>query len=134
MKVEIIKFGHQPLPVAAYSNDAGLDIYMPCDGVVKHGINKIPLGVGFKLPAGYCGLVYTRSSLTAKGFVPMLAPIDCGYTGEVHFLVYNTGDDYYYKAGDRLCQMVVHQIAHISPVVDNSMQNRQDRGFGSTRN
>jgi len=133
MDIKLIKFNDNIIiPTSMYSNDAGLDIYMPEDGIIKHGVNKIPLGIGFCLPAGYCGFVYTRSSLTKRGLIPMLAPIDSSYTGEIHFLVYNTEEDMQYKQHERLCQFVVHLISHITPVVMNSQRGKH--GFGSSGN
>ena len=118
------------LPQNAFSNDAGLDIYMPKGGVILPGINKIDLGFGVEIPAGYAGYVYLRSSFSVQGVISLFAPIDSGYRGNIHLLCYNIGNTLSYKQDDRICQLVVNSIANVTPKL--MLKERCMSNFGGT--
>lgn len=74
-------------------------------------VYKLPLGFGLELPDGYVGYIFPRSSLSARGIVCELPPIDSGYRGEVHAIVSNVGGDGYdIKKGDRIGQLVIMPV------------------------
>lgn len=108
MKIKLIDFGGKP-PFRAHDNDAGADVFAPETTLVKPGIvYKIPLGFGVELPDGYVGFVFPRSSLSAKGIVCELPPIDSGYRGQIHAIVSNVSKQpYIIEQGDRIGQLVV---------------------------
>ena len=84
MKIKLIDF-NGPAPVRAHDNDAGADVFSPRDQTIYPGqVYKLPLGFGLELPDGYVGYIFPRSSLSARGIVCELPPIDSGYRGEVH--------------------------------------------------
>ena len=131
VKFTLIRPGAK-LPVRKHLRDAGLDVFMPDDGILIPGANCIPLGISVEIPNGYVGNLYPRSSMTKLGIISQLAPIDSGYTGEIHLLVYNgTGKDYPYKRGDRICQLVLHNIAVVNPIEEDT-QKRGTNGLGSS--
>ena len=103
MKIKLIDF-NGPAPVRAHDNDAGADVFSPRDQTIYPGqVYKLPLGFGLELPDGYVGYIFPRSSLSARGIVCELPPIDSGYRGEVHAIVSNVGGDGYdIKKGDRM--------------------------------
>ena len=91
MKIKLIDF-NGPAPVRAHDNDAGADVFSPRDQTIYPGqVYKLPLGFGLELPDGYVGYIFPRSSLSARGIVCELPPIDSGYRGEVHAIVSNVG-------------------------------------------
>ena len=70
MKIKLIDFGlkadHHPF--RPHENDAGADVFMPYDCVLKPGeVARIPLGFGLIIPDGFAGYVFPRSSMAAKG-------------------------------------------------------------------
>ena len=88
MKIKLIDF-NGPAPVRAHDNDAGADVFSPRDQTIYPGqVYKLPLGFGLELPDGYVGYIFPRSSLSARGIVCELPPIDSGYRGEVHAIEY----------------------------------------------
>ena len=120
------------IPQRAYDNAVGLDVYMPKTGVLKPGMNCIRLGISVEVPNGYMLNIYPRSSLAKKGIISILAPIDPGYTGSIHLIVLNTtGEYYHYNEGERLGQLVFHNIAVVNPISKHDSA-RGDKGLGST--
>lgn len=111
MKIKLIDF-NGPAPMRAHDNDAGADVFSPRDQTIYPGqVFKFPLGFGLELPDGYVGYIFPRSSLSAKGIVCELPPIDSGYRGEVHAIVSNVGNDSYdIKKGDRIGQLVIMPV------------------------
>ena len=135
MKIKILDFGAPPdrMPTRAHENDAGADVFAPTAGTIYPGqVRKIPLGFGLELPDGYVAYVFPRSSLSARGIVCELPPIDSGYRGEVHAIVSNVGNDGYdIKAGDRIGQLVIMPVV-IADFTLDSISARGAGAFGST--
>lgn len=116
-----------------HPNDAGLDIALPHEVVLKPGINTINLQVQVNIPAGYMGLLYVRSSVAKAGISAAMVPIDPGYLGDIHaFLVNNTKDDIHYFEGVCLVQLVVLPIA-IANVSSDDMPVRGTKAFNSSK-
>ena len=93
---------------------------------------KFPLGFGLELPDGLVGYIFPRSSLSAKGIVCELPPIDSGYRGEVHAIVSNVGNDSYdIKKGDRIGQLVIMPVVVPEFTYDESAA-RGTGAFGSS--
>lgn len=111
MKIKLIDF-NGTAPIRAHDNDAGADVFSPRDQTIYPGqVYKLPLGFGLELPDGYVGYIFPRSSLSARGIVCELPPIDSGYRGEVHAIVSNVGGDGYdIKKGDRIGQLVIMPV------------------------
>lgn len=129
MRIKIIDFGLKNPPKRAHANDAGADVFAEETYVIKKGCTvKIPLGFGLKIPDGFAGFIYPRSSLSAKGVVCELPPIDSGYRGEIHAIVSNLSDnDYTINEGDRIGQLVIMPII----IADFSKDSYPDRGTGA---
>ena len=136
MKIEIIDFGateKNHLPRRAKPMDAGADVFAPYNWNLEPGQTmNFPLGFGVKIPNGFAGYVFPRSSLAIKGIVCQLPPIDPSYTKEIHAIVTNCGNDsYYITKGDKIGQLVILPciIADFSTEV---LEERGANGFGST--
>ena len=93
----------------------------------------IRTGISFKIPRGYFGKIYARSSLAVRCTEVGGGVIDADYRGfvAVFFLNFSEKSVDIGKA-DRFCQVVFHKIAN-DPVlkeVDN-FEDKNDRGEGS---
>ena len=137
MKIKVINFGYEHLPMRAHSNDAGSDVYV-CFHDEKNQVLfpnqtvKVPLGFGLEIPDGYAGYVFPRSGLSSQGIVCELPPIDSGYRGEIHAIVTNCSDKrYVIKQGERIGQLVIMPVI-IADFVTEQGEQRGAAGFGST--
>lgn len=138
MKIKIIDFGYEKLPMRAHENDAGADVHVCLkDGqmttvIPPHSTAKIPLGLGLILPDGYAAYVFPRSGLSSRGIVCELPPIDSGYRGEIHAIVSNlTNKPYTICHGDRIGQLVITPVV-IADFITEDIKKRGSNGFGST--
>lgn len=120
------------LPERKNLQDVGLDCYAPEAGVLKPGMNKVPLGWSIEVPNGYQAIISPRSGHAVRGILCQIPPVDPGYTGEVHALIYNSNnEDYEYPLHERLGQLVITPIIIATPVLDLG-EGRGDNGFNST--
>lgn len=130
MKIKLIDFGglDDRRPFRAHDNDAGADVFAPYDRTIYPGqVLKLPLGFGVEIPDGYVGYIFPRSSLSARGIVCELPPIDSGYRGEIHAVVSNVGGDGYdIKQGDRIGQLVIMPV-----VIADFVTNKDERDCGA---
>lgn len=137
MKVKVIDFGYEKLPMRAHDNDAGADVHACMHdkksiGIWPHETVKIPLGLGLCLPDGYAAYVFPRSGLASKGLTCELPPIDSGYRGEIHAIVTNCSDQkQYVNFGDRIGQLVIMPVV-IADFVTETGKERGAGAFGST--
>lgn len=133
MKVKIIDFGYENAPFRAHDNDAGADVYaMTSYKIPPSATAAIPLGFGLELPDGYAAFVFPRSSMSKKGLVCELPPIDSGYRGQIHAIVTNNSDKAQrINAGDRIGQIVVVPCVVCDFVTERGEQ-RGSGAFGST--
>lgn len=133
MKIKLIDFGGKK-PERAHYNDAGADVFANDTKLIPpHSIVKIPLGFGLELPDGFVAFVLPRSGMTSnKGITTEVVPIDSGYTGEVHAIVYNaTGFSTVIESGTKVAQLVIVPTVLAEFVYDDQKQ-RGNKGFGST--
>lgn len=137
MKVKVIDFGYEKLPLRAHENDAGADVYVCFHDEVGKTIKpnetmKIPLGMGLIIPDGYAAYVFPRSGLASQGIVCELPPIDSGYRGEIHAIVTNCSKEQFrVRNGDRIGQLVITPVV-IADFVTDDIKERGNNGFGST--
>lgn len=134
MKIKVIKFKNYKTPNRAHYNDSGADIFAATDVTIQPGtIKKIPTGVGIELPDGYDAVIHCKSGLSANhGLMMANAPIDAGYRGEIHAIVFN-GSTFPVKvsAGDKIGQLVIRPVIYAEFVTELGAE-RGDSGFGST--
>lgn len=140
------------MPTRAHEFDAGLDLYTPKTvsihgskytapiynhgyGMVGIGQRVIDTGVHVEIPAGYVGLIKSKSGLMVNAGLLTDGTIDSGYTGSIKVKLFNTSPkDYMFKAGDKIAQLVI--VPCLLPeleLVDHLEEtDRGDGGFGST--
>ena len=132
MHIKMYNFGGQ-MPIRAHEYDTGADVF-PKDSftIAPHETKKIPLGIGVEVPVGMTACIFPRSSLGSKGITTHLAPIDTGYTGEIHAIVLNTTDEEVTIAkGERVCQLVMMPIL-MPEFVEELGAERGEGAFNST--
>jgi dUTP pyrophosphatase len=124
------------IPTRAYELDAGMDIYSRENKVVPaHGSAVFDTGVHIAIPAGYCGMLKSKSGLNVKHGLTGEGVIDSGYTGSICVKLYNDSeDDYTVKDGDKITQLVIIPVLidEIEVVDDLPPTARAARGFGSS--
>ena len=118
MKIKVIDYGGK-YPERAHYNDSGADCFCQKDVMIfPNQTKKIPTGIGVNLPDGYDLVVHCKSGLSSKGIWAANAPVDAGYTGEIHAILCNFGR-----------QPVTIRAAEF---VRDLEEERGDSGFGST--
>ena len=133
MKVKLIKFDNFKGPVRAHYNDSGADVFAAEDVVIQpHSVYAMPLGIGTELPDGYDIVIHCKSGLSKKGIWAANSPVDAGYRGEIHAILYNTTNEpYEFKAGDKVGQLVVRPVIY-ADFVEELGEERGAGAFGST--
>lgn len=141
IKVQVINKGHQPLPVYATVQSAGMDLRANIDEpIVLHPMERrlVPTGLYIALPEGYEAQVRPRSGLALKhGITVLNAPgtIDADYRGELGVLLINFSQkDFVIQDGERIAQMVVarHEQVGFVPVEVLDDTERGAGGYGHT--
>ena len=138
------------LPTRAHETDAGLDLYTPVDVTVGGstaaswaanlapvyvGCATIDTGVHVEIPKGYVGYIKSKSGLMVKHGLTADGTIDSGYTGSIRVKLFNhTEQDYHFKAGEKVAQLVIHPIItpELELVDELEDTDRGSGGFGST--
>ena len=135
MKIRLIDYGLKNIhyPLRAHGNDAGADVYLSKSYTLQPGeIAKIPLGFGLEIPDGYAGFVFPRSSMSVKGLVCELPPVDSGYRGEIHAILSNVSNQVQsVKENTRIGQLVIVPVVIADFVLDLGKERGTD-AFGST--
>lgn len=143
MKILVKTDDIRAMPFRAHSSDAGADLFSNEEIALYSGETKlVNTGVAVKIPEGYVGLVFNRSS---QGKIHVVIPhsvgvIDSDYRGNIKVLLQNNGEDPYFisRYTTRIAQLVVVPIAlpefrgwdsTTEPWDDTS---RGTGGFGST--
>ncbi|MEN9337768.1 MAG: hypothetical protein RIQ41_82 [Candidatus Parcubacteria bacterium] len=133
-----IKKLHQDakLPVRAHYDDAGLDVFSYERMVIPpHTTVKVPTGIAYEIPDGYCIFTWDKSSLGSKGLKTVGGVCDSGYRGELFVPLHNLHDvEYVFEAGDKIAQIVIQQVSlwEVEEVETLSESIRGGGGFGST--
>lgn len=137
MKIGVINYGYEKLPLRVHYNDAGADVFALDEIILPaHSAVKIPLGFGLRIPDGYMFCNYPKSGMASKGIISNIPPIDSGYTGEIHAILTNISkDNYIIEKGDKVAQLVMTPVLLPEFIPEENMENKDARGtggFGST--
>lgn len=133
MKLEVIKFDGYKEPNRAHYNDSGADIFSATECVINpHSVCAVPLGIGVNIPDGYDLVVHSKSGLSKRGIWASNAPIDAGYKGQIHAILYNTTNEpFVIEKGIKVGQLVMRPVIY-PEFVEYLDNNRGEGGFGST--
>lgn len=123
------------MPERAHETDAGLDLFTPGTVLLKGKTRKsIDTGVHVQIPAGFVGLLTSKSGLMARG-VTSSGTIDSGYTGSIKAVLYNHSEvPVIFERGQKITQLVLLPILTPELEVVDVLEDtdRGDGGFGST--
>ena len=124
------------LPERANPTDAGADLFSYEDLEIYPNEQKlVDTGIAIKIPQGFAGFVYNRSSQGKKGItIPhSVGVIDSGYRDTIKVLLKNIGDDpYKITTGDRIAQLVIQKVELVQFKDIWNDSTRGTGGFGST--
>lgn len=137
MEVKIKKLNENAvIPRYAHPTDAGLDLVAVSKRKDKDGNFVYGTGLAFEIPEGFVGLVFPRSSVSARcmTMANCVGVIDSCFRGEVTVKFRPHLFAKPYDKGDRVAQMIIIPYPHVDFVeVDElSESERGDGGYGST--
>lgn len=125
------------LPARAHETDAGADLRsrytvdIPAQSQIL-----IDTGVAVKIPEGYAGFVFNRSSQGKLGIsIPhSVGVIDSDYRGNIKVLLRNnnTEEAFHIEKYDRIAQLVIMPVLLVDFVDAWNDTDRGEGGFGST--
>ena len=124
------------MPTRAHDTDAGLDLYSMYRRIVpSHSSMCFDTGVHIEIPAGYVGMIKSKSGLNVKHGITSEGVIDAGYTGSIMVKLYNhSGCAVEIERGQKISQLVLLPI--ITPELEEvdslDATERGNGGFGST--
>lgn len=139
MIIETKQTGDAVLPHRAHLKDAGYDLYAIEDRVINVGeVVGIKTGISMHIPAGFVGLIFSRSGHGKKGIrlANSVGVVDPGYQGEIIVLVTNDNiAPYSITKYERIAQMVFvpfmyPELKAVSAFAETT--DRAEKGFGST--
>lgn len=136
MKLKIMLDENVKMPTRAHAEDAGLDLYAPDRVIVfSHDSAVIDTGVHIEIPAGYVGMIKSKSGLNVKHGITSEGVIDSGYTGSICVKLYNHSFvPYVVEKGDKISQLVIlpFKTPELEVVEMLNATDRGNNGFGST--
>lgn len=141
LKVKIVNQSSNPLPAYGTEQAAGMDIRANlANPLVLKPLERflVPTGIFIELPDGYEAQIRPRSGLAInQGLTCLNSPgtIDADYRGEIKIILINLSQEpqtIYH--GDRIAQMVVHQVERVKwkKVDEVTPTKRNEGGFGHT--
>ncbi|MFX0183465.1 MAG: dUTP diphosphatase [Candidatus Hodarchaeota archaeon] len=133
MEVKIKKLHQEAqLPKKHNTNDAAFDLYSIEEAVFAPKQTKIiHTGISMEIPIQYYGKIETRSSMASNGMFVTGGVIDSGYRGEIMVILNNfSPQEYKIKQGDRVAQIVFHQVEPLKVVDVEMLDEKNDRGGG----
>lgn len=113
-------------------SDAGWDLVSAHDAVITNeGVTVIETTSRGDLPQGTFGKIEGRSGLATKhGIFTLGGVVDAGYDGVIKVALSKVGSEpYAVKAGDRVAQMIVLNLANYAP---KAQSDRGEKGFVSS--
>jgi len=140
MKVLIKTNDIELIPKYSKPGDAGMDLYAADNGRwvndEDYSYLTYKCGISIKVPEGYVGLIFPRSSISKTGLslANAVGVIDSGYTGEISCRFRREIKKKVYYKGDKIAQLIILPYPQITFEVVNELPttDRGDGGFGST--
>lgn len=124
------------IPIYGSEEAAGFDLYCLSEIVLLPGkVTKIPIGLAFEIPRGFCLQIWDRSGLALKGIHHVGGIIDSDYRGEIGLMFLNTTqNEFKFEKGDRIAQALLIPVfkADFKEVNELSETKRGSGGFHST--
>ena len=135
--LKIMLDNYSVMPERSHGTDAGLDLKTPIDFRIEpRAAYTVDTGVHVWIPAGYAGLLVSKSGLNVNRGITSTGLIDSGYTGQIKVKLYNHSNvAKQFLRGDKVSQLVLIPIwtpGKIKVVSSFDETERGDAGFGST--
>lgn len=124
------------IPTRAHEGDAGLDLYADDDYTLfPDDTTRINTGIKMKIPTGYVGLVWDKSSLANLGIHTLAGVIDSNYRGEIIIILKNLSQDILnISHGQKIAQILIQKLE--TPEIEedeiDDKTERGEEGFGSS--
>lgn len=126
-----------------YETDSGFDLHSVEDMIFVPAFGRVlvPTGLCFDIPDGYELQIRPKSGLAINQGLSVLntpGTADCGYTGEIKVIVFNTNpNEFVIKKGMKVAQAVLCPVVNGKWVQLTKMdkikeKDRNSAGFGST--
>lgn len=123
-------------PTKAHEIDAGFDIRTPISfRVPPYGSAIIDTKLHVFIPAGYCGMLKSKSGLNVNHDLRAEGVIDAGYQGRIVCKIYNDAGSYHvFNEGDKIVQLVIIPLPAVKMIEDKNFgeSERGSNGFGSS--
>ena len=136
MKLKVKLDPGAQMPTRAHLLDAGLDLYAMYKRIIPaRGSMCFDTGVHVAIPAGYVGMIKSKSGLNVAHNLTSEGVIDAGYTGSIMVKLYNHGShSVEIERGQKISQLVILpvEIPWLEEVDDLEATERGNGGFGST--
>ena len=136
MKMKVMLDPGAKMPTRAHETDAGLDLYAMEGGTISPcGSAVFDTGVHVAIPAGYVGLLTSKSGLMRNNEITSRGTIDPDYRGSIQAILFNHSHRYVkIEAGQKITQLVILPIITPDPECVDSLDDteRGEGGFGST--
>ena len=124
------------MPTRAHETDAGLDLYAREKHLILCGESAcFDTGVHVEIPAGYVGMLKSKSGLNVHFGIQNEGVIDSGYTGSIMVKLYNHGEHAVeIENGQKISQLVILPclLPDLELVEELDATERGEGGFGST--
>ena len=139
--IKVVNKGHQPLPVYATEQSAGMDLRANLDApITLHPLERaiVKTGLHIALPAGYEAQVRPRSGLALKHGITVLntpGTIDADYRGEIGVLLINLSSEaFVINDGERVAQLIIarYEQGEFEIVDELDETERGAGGYGHT--
>lgn len=136
----VVKFKKEPgakAPNYAYKGDAGLDLFSN-ENIVIEPMHRaaIKTGIYLEIPEGYVGVIWSKSGLSLRQGLNMIAGIiDSNYRGEIKLAMVNLSSKLIrIEKGDKLAQMLIQRFEEVKlkEMETLSPSVRGEKGFGSS--
>ena len=138
MILKLYNYGTLRCPSRAHIDDAGCDVYIPdnYDIILEpHSYTSIDLKFGIDIPKGYYGYLCGRSSGAMKGLIVHQAPIDTGYTGPIHCIIFNNSNEtVILDCNKAVAQLVIQPVTYpiLTEYYDEFITRKNNDWNGST--
>ena len=114
LEIKVNENGYSPS--RANPSDAGLDLHAFESKILQpNAVTMVDTGIAVKIPVGYVGLLYQRSSFIKYGIslANAVGVIDSDYRGTIKAAFRNHAEEspYVINKGDKIAQLVVVPIA-----------------------
>lgn len=137
-KIEVKLADPRLSPYRAHETDAGADLMSTKSLMIyPKGIDMVDTGVAVRIPPGYVGLVFSRSSQgkVRVSLANSVGVIDADYRGNIKLLITNDGEDPYEINAftTKIAQLTIMPVmlANFVPFDgDEQSWNDTARGFG----